>query len=168
MNNRIEPQKNPLHGLVSYEDYKVVEILIEKLSMPQKKSLKEIAEEINVKPQKVYNLIAKPEIKKMIQSNIDTNGISYEAMAWQSLAELVEAGDLSAIKFFFELQGKYQSGNRSGSSVFIQNNANDTSRIEEKLNSMGEDFLKKLAHSDSIEEDMKKHNVRLSDGDNDE
>jgi hypothetical protein len=171
-NKRIEPYENPLQGIITLEDYKVLEQVIDQLSLPQKHSLKQVSENVGISYQRLINILSKPDVKKLIQKRIDLNSMAYESVAWESLGELVASGDLAAIKFFFELQGKYHRSHGYGNNVIFQNNngsSADVRRLEEKLDELGDDFLKKAANMDTDkEQSLKDIYTSQENGDTDE
>ena len=81
---------------------------------------KQICEEADVSRTAFYEWLKKKEFVDYVASLIDKYTDSELSTVWKALIRKCEQGDVSAIKLFFELKGKYkQSVDLTGTVTFV-------------------------------------------------
>ncbi|MFA6930307.1 MAG: phBC6A51 family helix-turn-helix protein [Lentisphaeria bacterium] len=73
-------------------------------------NITELCEEIDVARSTFYRWMATSEFKRHVEKMIDIYTDAELSRAWKALMQLIDCGDIQAIKLFFELKGKYRTG----------------------------------------------------------
>lgn len=80
-------------------------------------TITDLCAEIGVARSTFYDWLGKEEFKNYVDGLIDRYTDSELSRVWKALMRRVDAGDIQAIKLYFELKGRYKNEVNLGGSV---------------------------------------------------
>lgn len=78
-----------------------------------------LCQQEGVSRQTFYKWLSNQAFMRYVTELIDTYTDSELARVWKALIKKCEAGDVAAIKLYFELKGKYKQDEKTGNTVVI-------------------------------------------------
>ncbi|MEG2596822.1 MAG: phBC6A51 family helix-turn-helix protein [Oscillospiraceae bacterium] len=105
--------ENPL----SLAQMKAAQILLES---ENKTSMKAVAEALNVSAQTIYRWLKNADFNRYLEELVEQQMLESEASIWKTLLGRCRAGDLSAIKLYFDLRTKNRSREQNEEQTPVQ------------------------------------------------
>lgn len=94
--------------------------VIRRLATPDSfTTIEGLCAEVGICKQTFYNWIKDEEFCNEVKELIDRYTDAAVGDVWKALIDLAKNGNLEAIKFFFEMKGKYTTGGKSDNDVNI-------------------------------------------------
>ena len=115
-------------GAESYKEVSKVSVpknderteVIRRLATPDSfTTIEGLCAEVGICKQTFYNWIKDEEFCNEVKELIDRYTDAAVGDVWKALIDLAKNGNLEAIKFFFEMKGKYTTGGKSDNDVNI-------------------------------------------------
>lgn len=118
------------------------------LADPEQKMTKSrMIEELGICRQTFYNWVKDPKFISGVSKLIDSYTDMRISQVWNALFSECEKGDLSAIKFVFELKEKY----KVVPGVMVSNNVSSSSGAEMDFNKLSREELEKMVYGDGCD-----------------